>query len=302
LQLAEWLTRPTNPLTARVMVNRVWQQLFGRGLVQTPNDFGVRGEKPSHPELLDFLAAEFMADGWSIKRLQRRIMLSRVYRLSSAATPETLALDPDNRWFARHRRRPLDAESIRDSVLAVSGRLDHSPGGPHPFPDVASWGYTIHHPFHAVYDSNRRSVYLMIQRARRHPFLALFDAADPNISTATRQATITPTQSLYLMNSPLIHDQADAMAERLLASFGADGVADAESAGSAIRHAYLLTVGRGPSEEEWTASKEFLTQARQALRSESGDQGAVIDATAERSAWAAFCRVMLTSNGFLYVD
>src|SRR5690606_18543011 len=136
--------------------------------------------------------AEFIADGWSIKRLQRRILKSHVYRLASTETAEQLELDPGNRWFGRHRRRALDAESIRDAMLAVSGRLDYAPGGPHPFPEVDSWGFTIHYPFHAVYDSDHRSVYLMIQRARRHPFLTLFDAADPNISTATRQVTITP--------------------------------------------------------------------------------------------------------------
>ena len=301
LELADWLTRPENPLTARVWVNRVWQRLFGRGLVATPNDFGTRGELPSHPELLDFLTAEFIADGWSTKRLQRRILTSRVYRLASVETEEHRLVDPENRWLARHQRRPLDAESIRDAMLAVSGQLDRSPGGAHPFPDVESWQFTIHYPFHAVYDSNHRSVYLMIQRARRHPYLSLFDAADPNISTATRQATITPTQSLYLMNAPFVHAQAAGFAQRLLA--GRNATAGAVAAGSAvtadsaaaIRWAFLQAFAREPTSDEVATASEFLSEAETVLRSAG-------DADSARAGWEAFCRVLLTSNEFLYLD
>ncbi|XZE56499.1 PSD1 and planctomycete cytochrome C domain-containing protein [Planctomycetaceae bacterium SH139] len=291
LQLAQWVSRDSNPLTARVIVNRVWHHLFGRGLVDTPNDFGTRGTRPSHPELLDFLAAEFAEDGWSIKRLIRRIAMSRAYRLTSQTTPQQLAVDAQNLWFARHRRRPLDAESIRDSILAVSGGLDTSSAGPHPFPKVDSWQFTIHYPFHAVYDSNRRSVYLMIQRARRHPFLALFDAADPNISTATRQVTITPTQSLYLMNAPLVHQRAEQLASRISASCEpADTDAD-----QAVVAAYETVLARHPDESEIAQATNFLNRSRKILRS-TGDEGAW------HQSIAAFCRVLLTSNEFLYVD
>jgi hypothetical protein len=202
LELANWLTRPTNPLTARVFVNRVWQWHFGQGLVHTPSDFGLRGDAPTHPELLDWLASEFIASGWSVKALHRLIMLSATYQLASDDHAENLQRDPANVFLWRHARRPLDAESIRDAMLFVSGRLDRSVPGAHPFPEMATWRFTIHNPFHAVYDSDHRSLYLMQQRNRRHPFLALFDAADPNQSVAQRLPTTTPTQTLYLMNSP----------------------------------------------------------------------------------------------------
>lgn len=293
LQLAEWVTRDSNPLVARVIVNRVWQHLFGRGLVDTPNDFGTRGASPSHPELLDFLAAEFVEDGWSIKRLIRRITLSRAYRLTSHPTAQQKERDPENLWFARHRRRSLDAESIRDSVLAVSGELDTNSGGPHPFPEVDSWNFTIHYPFHAVYDSNHRSVYLMSQRARRHPFLALFDAADPNISTATRQVTITPMQSLYLMNAPLLHTNADRLATRILERV--DQAATDQATDQTVTMVYEAILARQPSEAEISQATDFLSRSQEVLRSGS-------DAPDLQQATAAFCRVLLTSNEFLYVD
>lgn len=293
LELAQWLTRPSNPLTARVIVNRVWQYLLGRGLVDTPNDFGVRGQPPSHPELLDFMTAEFIADGWSIKRLQRRILNSHVYRISSVATPEQMELDPGNRWFAKHRRRALDAEAIRDAMLAVSGRLNYAPGGPHPFPSVESWGFTIHYPFHAVYESDHRSVYLMIQRSRRHPFLSLFDAADPNISTATRDVSITPTQSLYLMNAPFVHAQASGLAQRLIASHDQDAEQNEGVQDEMIRQAYWLTLSREASEQEVMRARQFLSESRHLLSSNEN---------AWQLAWEAFCRVLMTSNEFLYVD
>jgi hypothetical protein len=161
LALAGWLTGPANPLTARVIVNRVWQQHFGHGLVRTPNDFGTRGAAPTHPELLDYLADRFMAEGWSLKKLHRIIVLSATYQQSSA-NPQSA--DPDNFWLARFPRRRLSAEEIRDAILTVSGDLERTPGGPHPFPDAKSWQFTQHNPFTAVYEHDRRSVYLMTQR------------------------------------------------------------------------------------------------------------------------------------------
>lgn len=294
-ELAKWLTRTSNPLTARVLVNRVWYHLFGLGLVPTPNDFGVRGTPPSHPELLDFLAAEFMSDGWSIKRLQRRILASRVYRLSSTPSSELVAVDPENRLLGHHRRRPLDAESIRDAMLAVSGQLDHATSGPHPFPDVKSWGFTIHYPFHATYDSDQRSVFLMIQRARRHPFLALFDAADPNISTPMRQPTITPTQGLYLMNAPFVHAQATAFANRLSEIVKGVEPAEVPTPAANIRLFYRAALGRWPSDEETAAAQTFLDESIRWLDS-------VGDPNPTQSANQALSRVLLTSNHFLYVD
>jgi mono/diheme cytochrome c family protein len=276
-ELAEWLTRPTNPLTARVMVNRIWQHHFGRGLVATPSDFGTRGDPPSHPELLDYLASRFMREGWSVKKLHRLILCSRVYRLAADDDPRARQADPENRLLWRHARQPLDAESIRDAMLAVAGRLDRSVLGPHPFPPVDTWGFTIHYPFHAVYDSNHRSVYLMVQRARRHPYLALFDAADPNLSVGARVPTTTPTQALYLMNAPFVHEQAEGFARRLLAAPGDDR--------ARVRLAFALAHGREPADDEVRDALDFVAGYGGRLQS-----------------WAALGRVLLTANGFLYVD
>lgn len=284
LPLADWLTRSTNPLTARVFVNRVWQWHFGQGLVTTPSDFGLRGQRPSHPELLNWLASEFVANGWSVKWLHRQIMLSRTYQLASDDHADNLETDPGNRWLWRFARRRLDAESIRDSMLAVSGGLDRSEPGPHPFPPVESWGFTIHRPFHAVYDSRHRSVYLMVQRNRRHPYLALFDAADPNQSVASRHATTTPTQALFLMNSPFVHEQADLFARRILAA--------ADDTPSRVRFAFTAAHGRVPPEPEFQDAVAFVSAYREKLAADDSGQ----------QAWAALARVLLTSNAFLYVE
>jgi hypothetical protein len=278
LELAEWITRPTNPLTARVFVNRVWQWHFGRGLVATSSDFGTRGDLPSHPELLDWLTTRFVKSGWSVKELHRLILRSRVYQLAGAAAHPA---DPENRLLGHFPRRGLDAESIRDAMLAVSGRLSRTMPAGHPFPDVNTWGFTIHAPFHAVYDSDHRSIYLMVQRNRRHPFLAMFDAADPNLSVGERLPTTTPTQALYLMNSPFVHTQSEAFAKRLLAAPGDDS--------ARIRLAFELAHGRTPEDAEAKDSLAFLNAYRA--------KGAGPDAT-----WSAFGRVLLTSNAFLFVD
>ena len=289
LELADWLTRPTNPLTARVFVNRVWQWHFGQGLVPTPSDFGLRGDPPTHPELLDWLTSEFIASGWSIKALHRLILRSQTYQLASDDHAANLKQDPTNRWLWRHARRPLDAESIRDAMLAVSGRLDRAVPGPHPFPDVQKWGYTIHKPFHEVYHSDHRSLYLMLQRTRRHPFLALFDAADPNLSVAERLPTTTPTQTLYLMNSPFVQTQSEAFARRLLATPGDDT--------ARVRLAFELAHARVPSSTETSDALAFLNAYRTKLT--GLEKPPANDA---ELAWAGLARVLLTSNAFLYVD
>ncbi|MES2792668.1 MAG: DUF1553 domain-containing protein, partial [Planctomycetota bacterium] len=289
LELADWLTRPANPLTARVFVNRVWQWHFGHGLVATPSDFGSRGELPSHPELLDWLASEFVASGWSLKSLHRLIMQSRTYQLSSEDNETNLQTDPGNRWYWRYTRQALDAEAIRDAMLTISGKLDRSIPDVHPFPPVGTWAFTIHNPFHAVYDSNRRSVYLMAQRNRRHPFLALFDAADPNLSVAERTPTTTPTQTLFLMNSPFVHEQSTALAQRLLAMPGDDA--------ARVRLAFEACHGKDPSADEITETLAFVSGYAKKL----AEQGAPAEQQTV-GAWAALGRVLLTSNGLLYVD
>ncbi|HYG78199.1 MAG TPA: DUF1553 domain-containing protein [Planctomycetota bacterium] len=289
LELSHWLTRPSNPLIARVFVNRVWQWHFGQGLVPTPSDFGLRGEAPSHPELLDWLASKFISSGWSIKALNRLIMLSEAYQRASDDSGANLKVDPANRWLWRFTRQPLDAESIRDAMLAISGRLNRSVPGPHPFPPVESWGFTIHNPFHAVYESNHRSVYLMLQRNRRHPYLALFDAADPNISVAQRMPTTTPSQTLFLMNSPFVHEQAEAFAQKLLA----ESMDDA----ARVRLAFETTDGRLPADVDVSDALAFVNSYRAKL----AEPGTATDKQTV-AAWAALMRVLLTRNSFLYVD
>ena len=287
--LARWLTETKNPLTARVMVNRVWQWHFGQGLVATASDFGTRGEAPSHPELLDYLADRFMRGGWSLKSLHRMILLSRVYQLASDPSTEQQAKDPGNRLLGHFQRRPLDAETLRDQMLFVSGNLDLSRPGRHPFPPESSWGFTIHNPFHAVYDSNHRSVYLMSQRNRRHPYLALFDGADPNLSSAGRLATTTPTQALYLMNSPQVHQQAEAFARRLLSQPG--------DTPARVRLAVEMTTGHPPGPEGEREILAFLEQVRKKPELEKATASET-----ESKAWNALCRVLLVSNAAMHLE
>ena len=288
LELANWITRPTNPLTARVFVNRVWQWHFGEGLVASPSDFGSRGERPTHPELLDWLAGEFVASGWSVKSLHRLIMNSRTYQLASIDNNSNLLVDPGNRLHWRYTRRPLEAESLRDAMLAVSGRLDKSVPESHPFPSVDSWGFTIHNPFHAVYESNHRSIYLMVQRNRRHPYLALFDAADPNQSIASRQPTTTPTQALYLMNSPFVHEMSEGFARRVVSLTGDEQLR--------AQWAFETAHGQIPEDGVVREALAFISAYREKLASK--------DPSVEQdiASWAALARVLLTSNAFLYVD
>jgi cytochrome c553 len=289
LELARWLTDSRNPLTARVMVNRIWQHHFGNGLVATENDFGARGQRPTHPELLDYLAHQFMASGWSVKALHRLIVLSRTYQLGGDNDARNAALDADNRLLWRHDRRRLDAEAIRDAMLLLSGNLDRTVGGPHPFPPVERWGFTQHNPFTAVYDTNRRSVYLMTQRLKRHPFLALFDGPDTNASTAKRIPTIVPTQALFLMNDPFVHEQSTGLARRVLAL-------RAEDAGQ-IKEAYRLTLGREARAEDVTRGLRFLEKYRQQLQA----AGVAAEQRALMSC-AALGRTLLTCNEFLFLD
>jgi mono/diheme cytochrome c family protein len=289
LDLARWLTDPANPLAARVMINRIWHYHFGKGIVQTPSDFGKQGMPPTHPELLDFLAARFIDSGWSLKKMHRLIMLSATYQLSSRDDAANAAIDVDNDFLWRFRRHRLDAESIRDTILAVSGSLDRSMGDAHPFPDQTVWDFTQHKPFKAVYETNRRSVYLMTQRIQRHPFLALFDGADTNASTSRRTTSTTPLQALYLMNDPFVHEQSRKFAARLLAERPDDP--------ARVERAYLLTFGRPATGEEQAAAKDYLAQVRDKLKAAGVPAG---HETAK--AWESFVRVLFMSNEFVYAN
>ena len=286
LELARWLTRDSNPLVPRGMANRIWRGHFGRGLVATENDFGARGERPSHPQLLDWLASRFREAEFSIKAMHRLIMNSAAYRRSSRFDERAVEIDPDARLLWRFNRRRLSAEEIRDSILFVSGELDLSFGGPHPFPAEGSWAFSQHTPFYGLYPTRRRSLFLMQQRLKRHPFLALFDGADPNVSTPRRELTTVPTQSLFLMNSEFVHQQSEALADRVLAvRVSRDG---------RLQRAWRVTLGRGVTDTERTEAGLFLVAYRESL-GEAGDRS-------NRMAWAALMRTLLTRNEFLFVD
>ncbi len=270
LQLADSFTRgAARNLAARVMVNRIWAGHFGTGIVATPNDFGARGAAPTDKALLDFLAGQFIQHGWSIKAMHRMIVQSATYQ---------------RRDFPRRR---LTAEELRDTLLVVSGNLDRSPGGPHPFPPESEWKYTQHEPFAAVYDSNRRSVYLMVQRTRRHPFLSLFDGADPNASTPVRSQSIVPTQALYFLNDPFVHAQAKAMAAHLVAAAPDDA--------ARLELATRTLFGRAATAEEKEMMVPFLAETSAALSGLSPSERTT-------QSWAAWIRVLFSTNELLYVD
>jgi hypothetical protein len=238
LQLAEWLTRPDHPLTARVMVNRIWQYHFGEGIVRTPSNFGKLGERPSHPELLDYLADQFVRSGWSIKAMHRRIMLSATYRQASDADDATRKADPDNRLFGRMNRRRLEAEAIRDNLLSVAGRLDTKRGGP------------------AVRDFNapRRTLYLMTIRSDRSGFGPLFDSADSTAPVDKRTISTVAPQALFLLNHPFALEQAKALAKRVQ-----NEEKDNERR---IARAYQLLYGRPPTAAETKIGLTYLERNR----------------------------------------
>ena len=288
-QLADWIVDRNNPLAARVMVNRIWQHHFGKGLVPTPNDFGKQGKPPTHPELLDWLASQFIEGGWSVKAMHRIIMLSRTYQLGSARSDDATTRDANNELLSSFPRRRLDAESIRDTLLALGGNLDTSPSGPHPFPPQTEWKFTQHNPFKAVYESKRRSVYLMTQRIQRHPYLAIFDGADPSTSTAVRTISTTPLQALFLLNDKFVHEQSQAFATRII-NAGKDEPAH-------IQFAYQAALGRPPEKPDMEQCKKFLADARQRL-SEAGTAPPDLEA----ESWRAMVRALLRLNEFVYLD
>ena len=281
LALAGWLTDPANPLTTRVFVNRLWHYHFGKGLVATPSDFGRQGKPPTHPALLDYLARRFVAEGWSIKAMHRLILLSQTYQLASCEEPRNLEHDPANDYLWKFTRHRLDAESLRDALLAVSGSLDPTPGGAHPFPEQSTWDFTQHKPFKAVYETNRRSVYLMTQRIQRHPYLALFDGPDTNASTAARVTSTTPLQALYLMNDPFVHEAARKFAARLSV--------EAASEAARLDRAYRLAFGRPATAAEQAQAEQYLNQAQSQLASRA-------------AAWESLCRALVLTNEFAYVE
>jgi hypothetical protein len=289
LALASWITDKNNPLTARVMVNRIWQGHFGNPIVTTPNDFGRQGKPPTHPELLDWLASEFQRSGWSVKHMHRLIMQSKAYQRSSMADAAALEKDPTNAYLSHFPRQRLDAEALRDTLLMLGGSLEKGMGGEHPFPPPNTWKFTQHNPFKAVYESSKRSVYLMTQRIQRHPYFVNFDGADPSASTALRTKSTTPLQALFFLNDPLIHEQSSRLARQL--------IKDLPDPRQRLESAWELLFARKPDPEELDAALQFTAQKQ----SQSAASGISAE-KAELEAWVAQVRVLMRLNEFLYLD
>lgn len=276
--LATWIAGADNPLTARVLVNRVWQYHFGTGIVATADNFGRAGEPPSHPELLDWLASRFIKSGWSVKAVHRLVLLSSTYRQTAfrQPPPELVAADPDNRLLWKMTSRRLDAEQIRDALLAVSGDLDGTMGGP------------------SVSDTApRRSIYVKFLRNRGIPFLSTFDMADGLRSTARRNVTTTPLQALTLINGPFALARAKAMAQRVLQA--------RKDESERVEFAYQLAFARRADAAEIREAHEFLAHQKDLVeKMQDESDGESIDS--QVSAWSDFCHVLLNANEFLYVD
>jgi hypothetical protein len=300
LWLARWLTRPDNPLTARVMVNRLWQGHFGEGIVASENDFGVMGQRPSNPELLDWLASEFVAGGWSMKRVHRLNVTSNVYKAAAVWNPAIAAGDPDGVLHARWRPRRLEAEAVRDSILSVSGQLNPERGGPSVFPVLPravlegqsrpgdGWGKSDER------QASRRSIYIFSKRSLAVPELEVLDAPDTTSSCEQRPVSTIAPQALTFLNGEWINQQARYFAARLAREAGDDP-------GAQIGRAFELALCRPPTPAELNAARSFLeTQARQieadrrAAGKEAGDT--------RRQALESFCLVMLNANDFAYLN
>jgi hypothetical protein len=294
LELAGWIASKDNPLTARVMVNRVWLHLFGRGLVPTADDFGLAGRPPSHPELLDHLAHHFMDNGWSVKKLVRHLVMSRAYQLDSVAKRDAMEVDPDNTLLWRMSPRRLDAEGLRDALLAVSGQLDTTPpvgsvvarAGEGPVNRFRAGGERV---ATAINDprNTHRSIYLPIIRDNLPEAMSLFDAADPALIISDRPQTTVPSQGLYLLNNAFVMRAADAAAEKLLKAH------DTEA--TRIRAAFVRFYSRPPTAREQAGAEKFLKAYR---AQQTKDR--VSTARQERETWSAFCQALFASAGFQY--
>jgi mono/diheme cytochrome c family protein len=287
--LADWITSRENPLTARVMVNRLWQHHFGRGIVRSPNNFGLQGDRPTHPELLDWLASEFMAQGWKLKSMHRLIMTSQAYQRSSAGQEEALAKDPMNNEFWRFDMRRLTAEEIRDSILSVTGVLNPKMYGPGVYVDIpkevlagqsvpgSGWGQS------PPEEQARRSVYIHVKRSLMTPILESFDVAETDRSAPVRFATVQPTQALGMLNGGFLNRQADVLASRLKRERPNDPAAQ-------VRRAISLATSRVPAQAEIDRSLALM----RSLQQEDGASSEV--------ALRYFCLLVLNLNEMVYLD
>ncbi len=271
LELARWIVDPSNPLTARVLANRVWQAHFGEGLVRTPDNFGLRGEGPSHPELLDWLASEWMRSGWSLKAMHRRIVLSRAY--AQSAVSGEVAADADNRLLHAFPRQRLEAEMLRDALLSVGGRLDRTLGG-----TLVSWKNDEYVPGDdAPFRMPRRTLYLPLVRDRGIDLFAAFDGANPSVSVARRGSTVVSPQALYLMNSPVVREAAEGVARRV----------SAHPEASRVGRLYGVVLARAPSPAEAERARRFLEDGRLSALDVGGR-------------WTALAQALLASNEFTH--
>jgi len=272
------------------MVNRIWHYHFGQGIVGSPSDFGVMGERPSNPALLEWLTATFVEQGWSIKKMHRLIVLSNTYRQSTAWNAAAAAVDPQNKLLWRYNRHRLEGESIRDAMLEVSGRLNLKMGGPGVFPPlppgmVTRGGWKKNEDPAEV---QRRSIYVFVRRNTRYPMFEVFDMPDTHESCARRNNTVTAPQALELLNNELVFDWAQAFAGRVLNDGGM-------SREEQVNRAYKLAYSRQPDESERTSALEFL-QRQSAVLARSGNT----DAT--RAALTDLCHMLLNSNEFVYIN
>ncbi|MEO6739104.1 MAG: DUF1549 and DUF1553 domain-containing protein, partial [Chthoniobacteraceae bacterium] len=292
LQLADWLVSPTNPLTARVAVNRIWLHLFGAGLVRSADNFGATGEKPSHPELLDTLAVQFEKDGWSVKKMIRSLVLSHTYQLSSAHDSFANETDPDNRllWHASQRR--LDAEAIRDAMLTASGQLDSTPSNGSVVASVGDGyiGKGIRPEIFSDFEGRRRSVYLPVVRDFVADVLEVFDFAEPSLVVASRDTTNVPSQALFMMNNDFVRAQATAMAKRILAT--------PLDYPNRLNLAYHLALGRpSTAAERQRADQYLLAEAKALVPLKGGDKE-----KAALLSWSTFCQALFASAEFRYLN
>jgi Protein of unknown function (DUF1553)/Protein of unknown function (DUF1549) len=304
--LAQWLVRPDHPLTARVMVNRLWQHHFGRGIVGTPSDFGEVGDRPTHPELLDWLAAEFVKDGWSFKKMHKLMVTSATYRQSCQADATALKADTDNHLFSRMSRRRLEGEALRDAMLMVSGLLNFKAAGPPIFPELpeelgvprGGWKVTANPA-----ERNRRSVYIFVKRNLRYPLFGSFDAPDANESCARRNTSTSAPQALMLINGKITLDWSRAFAGRVLMDAGREP-------DKVVERIYELALGRSPTTREMQLAQDFLGRETKHLQDRVSRNEVILRPTevpaATDPAFAAavvdLCHVALNVNEFVYVD
>lgn len=289
LELARWLTQCDHPLTARVFVNRVWQAHFGEGLVRSPDNFGRLGELPTHPELIDWLSTEFVRNDWSIKALHRMILNSAVWQQSTDSNESAAAVDPENRLLWRMNRRRLEAEAIRDSLLAIGGDLDTTMRGSLLPTENRKYVTSTANINVDVYNTPRRTVYLPIVRSALFDYLTAFDFGDPSSMSGQRDRTTVAPQALFLMNSELVAKESESLAKSLLAQRGDDA--------GRIANAFERFYSRPPTESEVASSIEFITTYETGLASKG-----IAPEQLRALAWKAFCRAMMATNEFLYVN